>query len=104
MRKSDSDRHSDSKPASNRSIPNSPHGTPRGANRQASFSHHNVPPIASTVAAAAASLGVSAALHATGQNSLKQCTLHATCNGTSSFLLSYVARSITHDTVSLLCP
>ncbi|DBB17099.1 TPA: hypothetical protein ACH3X3_014183 [Trebouxia sp. C0006] len=41
-----------------KSVPSSPHGTPRGAVRQSSFSHHNVPPIAATVSAAAAALGI----------------------------------------------
>ncbi|DBA75398.1 TPA: hypothetical protein ACH3X1_010662 [Trebouxia sp. C0004] len=42
-----------------KSVPSSPHGTPKGAVRQSSFSHHNVPPIAATVsAAAAAALGI----------------------------------------------
>ncbi len=40
-----------------KSVPSSPHGTPRGAARQPSFSH-NVPPIAATVSAAAAALGM----------------------------------------------
>lgn len=43
---------------STKSIPSSPHGTPKGAVRQSSFSHRNVPPIAATVSAAAAALGV----------------------------------------------
>ena len=46
-------------PPNTRSMPSSPHGTPRAAHRQASFTHlpSQVP---STVAAAAAALGVNA--------------------------------------------
>ena len=66
----DSDRHSDSKPSTGtRSIPSSPHGTPKASHRQASFSHHNVPPIASTVAAAIAALGGTAPAHEGPQTS-----------------------------------
>ncbi|KAL3143575.1 hypothetical protein ABBQ38_002372 [Trebouxia sp. C0009 RCD-2024] len=43
----------------NTSVPTSPFGTPRGGPRHASFSHH-VPPIAATVSAAAAALGLNA--------------------------------------------
>lgn len=43
--------------SANTSTPTSPFGTPRGAPRHASLSHH-VPPIAATVSAAAAALGL----------------------------------------------
>lgn len=86
-RKSDSDRHSDSKSATNRSIPSSPHGTPK-THRQASFLHHNVPPIASTVAAAIASVGGGATPHAGTSSAFQSGTSYAGA-GTAGEVLTF---------------